>query len=192
MNATSNQVARDELSRFFAIATDAEDISAMKMPRGAVDALWHSYMANPSEYIRFTAQHAGVYFEHMAGSGHEEMTWVPEYERRYGRLPKIWFTDDSSVVDEEAYSGYVSQGKLIASWDCGPLVTEVARKIQLEIGNLKKVLDINRKIDILKDIPLPGVEQLEKIDDATFIDSIKEKIDRFNIDEITKKHPPKQ
>jgi len=192
MNPTPNQAAHDELSRFFAIAADAEDITTMKMPRGAVDALWHSYLAYPSEYIRFTAQHAGVYFEHMAGNGHEEMTWVSEYERRYGKLPKVWFTDDAGVFDEQAYADYMSKGKLIASWDCGPIVPERGRKIQGEIENLKKIIEINRKIDILKDIPLPGIEQMEKINDTIVIDSIKEQIDRFNIEEIKKKYPPKQ
>jgi len=186
-----NQSAHEELSRFFAIAADAENISMMKMPRCAVDALWHVYMTNPTQYIRFSAQHAGVYFEHMPGNGHEEMQWVPEYERRYGRLSRIWFTDASGAVDEAACSDYVSRGKMIASWDCGPIVPEVSRKIQIEIESLKKVIEINRKIDILKDIPLPGTEQIEKIDDTTLIDSIKDKIDRFNIEEIKKKYPPK-
>lgn len=189
MNEQHERVgAQRELQKFFALTAKAIDTDEMKMPRGIVDSAWHSLQLDSSEYIRFCAESAGTYVEHVQGSGCTEMLWVTRYEAEYGPLDELWFTDENGELNKAAYDEYVRSGKMIASWDCGPVLPDKGRSIQDEIDNLRKVIDINKKVTDLNDINIPGVDKIQKIDDAAIIDSIKEKIDRFNIEKIREKY----
>lgn len=146
-------------------------------------------MDDDNKYIRFCAEAAGVYVEHAPGQGTSEIKWVQRYENTYGRLPQVWFTRDDGTFDSEGYDKYLKTGVMIASWDCGPVLPDKGKSIQSEIDKLKTIIDINKKIEDLNQVNLPELEQIKKIDEAAVINSIKEQIDKFNIEKIKQKYP---
>ncbi|MEF8727522.1 MAG: hypothetical protein V5B34_04845 [Accumulibacter sp.] len=183
--------AKQELHKFFSLIPDVTDLGSMKMPSCVVDDEWHELMRNEQDYILFCSESAGSYIGHAPGNGQSEIEWVGAYEKRYGKLPHIWFTQKNGFFDENGYQKYQDTGVMIASWDCGPVMPDKGKAIQSDIDNLKKIVEINKKISQLNEIPIPELEKMEKIDESTILNSIKEKIDRFNIEKIKEKYPKK-
>ncbi|MFI5722857.1 hypothetical protein [Streptomyces cyaneofuscatus] len=110
-----------ELGRFLAVAGQqfADGGGPAEMFSRAVDAAWHQMLGTP-DYEAFSTEHAGTVLGHREMNGSGAIGWVAAYERTYGPLPEIWFTDADGVLDECALALYKETGKVVAEWDCGP------------------------------------------------------------------------
>ncbi|WP_380283653.1 hypothetical protein [Kitasatospora purpeofusca] len=118
----SSTVELDELGKFFTITArriDAGDI-APQMFSGAIDAAWHTLVADPAAHEAFTLRHAGRKLAHAESAGSGFISWVSAYEEAYGPLPEAWFTDANGTVNTEALARYRDTGQVWAEWDCSP------------------------------------------------------------------------
>ncbi|MFJ8443808.1 hypothetical protein [Kitasatospora griseola] len=115
-------VALTELGKFFAIAGQYFDagLPAPKMFSGAIDRTWHRLTENPDEHDAFTVTHAGRRLTHAESCGEGFIGWVGAYEKAYGPLPEVWFTDADGELDTEALGRYWRTGEVWAEWDCSP------------------------------------------------------------------------
>ncbi|MGH8929332.1 MAG: hypothetical protein ACRDZO_01520 [Egibacteraceae bacterium] len=107
-----------ELGKLFQLAVDG--VPALTMPSKAIDLVWHGMLHNREAYERFSIEACGRVVEHRSSRGAGPVTWVAEYEGRFGKLDPIWFTDDKSMLDTDAYDQYLATGQFKASWDCSP------------------------------------------------------------------------
>lgn len=57
---------------------------------------------------------------HQASRGNGRISWIPDYEARFGKLPAVWFADATGTVDQTAYATYCTTGEVFHSWDCTP------------------------------------------------------------------------
>ncbi|MCP3930945.1 MAG: hypothetical protein GY705_17810 [Bacteroidetes bacterium] len=188
MNLYANNPSQNELGKFLSLVSDVERIEDLMMPSCIVDGEWHDIREKPVDYAIFCNKVTGTYVEHQPGGGVSEMKWVPKYEERYGKLPKAWFTSTDGTFDELGYEEYLKTGKMICSWDCGPIVPEMVNKINKDIEKLKKIREINKKIDDLGGLGIADLGDLQNVDEDELVESIKEKVDRFKIDKIKEKH----
>ncbi|MFJ4697829.1 hypothetical protein ACIP5N_06680 [Streptomyces sp. NPDC088768] len=109
-----------ELARFFTLAGQSpEDAPMPGMFSGAVDAEWHRVLNQP-EYRGLCLATAGKVLVHVPLRGSGPVAWVGDYEKQWGALPEIWFTDENGVVDRVSYDAYRKTGDVVAAWDCGP------------------------------------------------------------------------
>jgi hypothetical protein len=187
MPETHDQEARTELAKYFSLIGSSQPPGDLPMPAGLIDETWHNLMKQEAEYDRFCMDQVGFVVGHESGGGRKEIPWVKSYEERFGRLSKLWFTSKDGVFDSKSYGDYLSTGTYIASWDCGPVVPEMVKRINNDIERLKKVREINDKIDDLGGI-IPDLDSINVVDEDDLIESIKKKIDKFNIDRIKERH----
>lgn len=188
MNLQTQNPVQNELGKFLSLVSDVDKIEDLMMPACIVDGEWHDIRESAVEYAVFCNEVAGTYIEHQPGGGMSEMKWVPKYEEKYGKLPKSWFTSIDGVFNEQSYEEYLKTGKMICSWDCGPVLPEMINKINKDIENLKKIREINKKIDDLGGLGIPDLGDLQNVDEDELVESIKEKVDKFKIDKIKEKH----
>lgn len=179
------QILNQELGRFFQVAKKL-NYEKCYMPSGIIDEYWHELLKTPSDYINFSVTNTGEYVEHLKGGGLDELEWVKIYEEMFGQLNKVWFMNSTGKVDNILYSTYLNTNKVYASWDCGPIVPDMGKKINEDLEYLRKIKELN---DLFDKINEKGEgEKIPKIDEDTFIENIKKKIDKFNIDEIKKRN----
>ena len=114
--------AETELSKFFTLLKE-NNYELMKMPRCIVDNYWHMLLKNPDEYNEFCVRYAGSHIDHVKNSGFGKIDWFNDYEDKYGRLTKEWFTNEEGVVDVEKYAEYLNSGEVKMQWDCIPIIT---------------------------------------------------------------------
>ncbi|MER7705429.1 hypothetical protein ABTX81_21370 [Kitasatospora sp. NPDC097605] len=118
----SSTVELDELGKFFSITArriDAGD-TAPQMFSGAIDAAWHTLVADPAAHDAFALQHAGRKLAHVENTGNGYISWVAAYEEAYGPLPEVWFTSADGTLDTAALARYRDTGEVWAEWDCSP------------------------------------------------------------------------
>jgi hypothetical protein len=115
-------VELDELGKFFRITARRIDAgeTAPQMFSAAIDAAWHTLVADPAAHDAFALQHAGRKLEHIEMQGFGPIAWVAGYEEAYGPLPEVWFTNAEGTVNTEALAQYRESGTVTAEWDCGP------------------------------------------------------------------------
>ncbi|MFD5559768.1 hypothetical protein [Kitasatospora griseola] len=120
---TEPTTALAELGKFFTIAGQFLDAGrpVPQMFSGAIDLIWHRLTETPDEYDAFTVKCAGRRLQHMELGGEGFIDWVGAYEKAYGPLPEIWFTDADGELDAEALGRYRTTGTVWAEWDCGPI-----------------------------------------------------------------------
>lgn len=111
--------ARTELSKFFIIATIADQSPGMFSK--FIDAEWHR-LAETADYSDFCRQSAGRPVAHAPINGEGEVTWIGMYHEQFGALPSAWFADETGAVDAEAYGEYLDTYTVRASWNCTPVV----------------------------------------------------------------------
>lgn len=124
--ATAEQQAQEELGRFIKVAFELseQDRGSAFMPAGLVDEVWHRLVTS-GEDTCFMREVVGTTVIHNSQTkGQGKLDWVPLYEAQYGSLTPVWFTDKDGKVDRPAYSRYLQNGTLVASWDCSPYFPE--------------------------------------------------------------------
>lgn len=111
-----------ELGRFLAVAADllSKGAEAPQMFSGAIDATWHELIRHSDQYDAFCRAHVGRPITHVHGRGRGVVNWVKDYERRFGPLPGIWFTDNDGELCEDQLRHYQHTGQVRAEWDCAP------------------------------------------------------------------------
>jgi hypothetical protein len=85
-----------------------------------IDQAWHTLLAAPDSYAQFSREVCGRILGHQASMGNGRISWVSDYEARFGSLPLLWFADASGTVDQTAYATYRETGEVFHSWDCNP------------------------------------------------------------------------
>ncbi|MFJ7277909.1 hypothetical protein [Kitasatospora sp. NPDC098663] len=120
--STATTMELDELGKFFKITARRIDAgeTAPQMFSSAIDAAWHTLVADPAAHEAFTLQHAGRRLAHVESNGNGFISWVGAYEEAYGPLPEVWFTDADGKVDTAALAHYRDTGEVWAEWDCSP------------------------------------------------------------------------
>lgn len=120
-NVSTARTASTELRRFLTIAgrrfKDGRPAPEMFSP--AVDAAWHELLGTP-QYVVLCQETAGQPIGHTEKNGYGPITWVSAYEKAYGPLPEIWFTDGDGHVDQDMLARYRTTGTVVAEWDCSP------------------------------------------------------------------------
>ncbi len=134
--AQNADLLREELGRFFQVA----DIEArggtyhcdISMPDCAVDSYWHA-LSETSECDELTRSLTGAEFDHIndydlfpESRGEGVIKWASTYERLFGALNRVWFTDENGNLNEAAYSRYMNGEVPKASWVCNPGRKEAA------------------------------------------------------------------
>jgi hypothetical protein len=117
--------ARLELARFLQIFRD--NPCPLEMWSSAVDNEWHQLLKDGDEYNMFCMQQVGKYVGHSEGqgfSGISSISWIQEYEKKFGELGLIWFHDQVGQIDLNLCEEYLWTGEVYASWNCHPAPPE--------------------------------------------------------------------
>ncbi len=120
----NGSTALRELQRFLKVAESYQDETGKQafMPACPVDTQWHQLLnSKPSEYGDFCQNAVGRDIRHMPAKGKGNIQWTRTYERLYGPLPEIWFSDIDGSLDVASQKKYINTGVFYASWDCVPL-----------------------------------------------------------------------
>jgi Bacterial protein of unknown function (DUF899) len=107
-----------ELARFLTVAADSTEICPMFS--SYIDQTWHDLLSTPDRYAQFSRGACGKVIEHQASQGEGRISWISDYETRFGKLPSLWFADATGAVDQIAYAAYRATGEVFHSWDCTP------------------------------------------------------------------------
>ncbi|MFF2808539.1 hypothetical protein ACFVT2_15475 [Streptomyces sp. NPDC058000] len=112
---------RVELGKFFMVSVGEfeKGHATPEMFSAAIDAEWHRLLGSP-EYVEFSSRHAGQPLEHVSSCGTGRVSWIATYEKLFGPLPDIWFTDADGTVNHEAAARYRKTGEVWAAWNCSP------------------------------------------------------------------------
>lgn len=114
--------AENELLKFLSIGK-AYHLTKQRpvfMPVCVVDQAWHALLLDTKRYHTLTTRTIGSKVLHLEQSGEGYLEWVSEYEKRFGKLSKLWFTSSDGQFDPVAYDRYSKTGKIYTSWDCTP------------------------------------------------------------------------
>lgn len=111
---TSNVLT--ELARFFAIT--AENAEMCPMFSSYIDQTWHTLLSTPDSYARFSREACGQVLGHQGSQGEGRISWVSDYEARFGKLSPLWFSDVTGTIDQTADAAYRAMGEVFRSWDC--------------------------------------------------------------------------
>jgi hypothetical protein len=114
--------ARLELARFLQIYK--ENPCPLEMWSPAVDNEWHRLIKKGDEYKTFCMGEVGEYVSHSEGrgfSGISSISWIQQYEKKFGELGLIWFQDQAGRTDVNLCEEYLWTGEVYASWDCHPV-----------------------------------------------------------------------
>jgi hypothetical protein len=114
--------ALTELARFFAVAAASTQMCPMFSTY--VDQAWHTLLTTPDSYAQFSREACGRVLSHQASLGEGQISWVPDYEARFGKLAALWFADATGTVDQTAYATYRATSEVFHSWDCNPTTDE--------------------------------------------------------------------
>lgn len=109
--------ATEELAKVFQIAKDGVPVDVFSK---AVDSVWHEMLEDEATYVEFCYKTVGVVIGHKESKGSGRVGFIKAYERRFGRLPDIWFTDATGRLIETQYGEYRDTGSVSASWNCRP------------------------------------------------------------------------
>ena len=116
MSSMSHEAAK-ELGRAFAIAADGHKV---EMFSPFLDDHWHHMLSEPAVYTEFCNSTSGHYIHHVEGQQSGLVTFIAEYERRYGELSPHWFRDAEGEMDHVVYRKYKEDRIIYASWNCTP------------------------------------------------------------------------
>lgn len=122
----SHALLSRELVRFFQVARAADSTCYMFSPY--VDAYWHSEEANdPDGFAALCEREVGSRIEHRESQGEGPISWIKEYEARFGPLSEVWFMDVRGVIDRTLIERYQAGHGVYACWDCHPLPSKNER-----------------------------------------------------------------
>jgi hypothetical protein len=118
-NLSTEQVilSKDELRKIFNLT--AQGIYVEMFSEG-IDQVWHELIEDKETYEAFSKEACGYIIGHGENKDEGLVSFVEAYERRYGKLPRIWFFDANGVFDENRYAEYLSTGNIISAWVCNP------------------------------------------------------------------------
>lgn len=71
-------------------------------------------------YAHISKDACGQVVGHQVNLGDGRISWISDYEARFGKLPPMWFADAAGTVDQAAYATYCATGEVFHSWDCSP------------------------------------------------------------------------
>ena len=114
-----NEVKK-ELGKFFTLTKETTE--DLKMPGGIIDEYWHEMLKDTNRYSEFCEKYAGYYVIHVEAGGVDVLDWVKRYEKEYGKLNKLWFTDKNGFFKGSEYEEYEKTGIVKMSWDCKPKI----------------------------------------------------------------------
>lgn len=124
-----------ELSKAFSIAKDGHKL---EMFSGALDAVWHDLVARDDlTYANLCDNFVGADVIHHQEAEEGLVTFIPEYERRFGPLPLIWFLDERWQFQSAQHAEYTRLGTVHASWNCRPLIGPMANVPKKESDDTK-------------------------------------------------------
>ncbi|USK57370.1 hypothetical protein LIS82_13300 [Cytobacillus solani] len=119
-NPKLKERAEEELSKFFVLAGNG--VNDLKMPKGIIDEVWHEKLNDQESYTQFCNNTAGCYVEHIKEEGKGNLSWVTNYEEKFGKLDSTWFMDKQGQVNKEKLDNYSKSGKVSMEWGCGPIM----------------------------------------------------------------------
>jgi hypothetical protein len=111
----------NELGRFFQLARD-NPLSPPEMWSPLIDLYWHTALKDDAKYKSLCRKNADTIIYHKEDAGFGEISWINEYERRFGALSSVWFQSREGRLDIELMEEYLWTGDIYASWDCRPLI----------------------------------------------------------------------
>ncbi|RKL64946.1 hypothetical protein CR203_23345 [Salipaludibacillus neizhouensis] len=118
MNAVLEKSAKDEINKFFTLSI--ENVPNLSMMSEFIDSVWHDMLKDESEYKEYCESNFGKVIGHTTTQGEGEISWIKDYEAKYGLLSPLWFTNKNGFFDQKAYQSYLDTGIVKASWDCTP------------------------------------------------------------------------
>ena len=122
MNTTTHKrEALQELRKLFVLRRELQ--VNVQMWSEFVDETWHD-MSEHSGYRGFCFSACGGDVAHVREAGFGQITWIKDYEKRYGSLPLVWFLDRYGKVRSHLYQRYRSGRAIWTSWDCVPVPVE--------------------------------------------------------------------
>lgn len=137
--------ARDELRKFFQVAVIflKKTGKVAGMAKCYVDSYWHKLIENKAEYAEFCRDAIGCHVVHLEAKG--DMGWISIYEKHFGPLPPVWFTDLEGVIESEKYARYI-KGSIPAldSWQCTPGILPSKPKPPLDSWNCTPLLPVKK------------------------------------------------
>jgi hypothetical protein len=89
-----------------------------------VDSYWHAALTDRDKYESMCLETVGSIVQHSEAVGRGEISWIVEYERRFGELSTVWFTNTDGRLNKALMEEYLWTGEVYASWDCRPLITK--------------------------------------------------------------------
>ncbi|MFS2039838.1 hypothetical protein [Agrobacterium tumefaciens] len=125
MTNISDQTLDEELGKFFELHCSLN--RSIEMWSGKIDKYWHEILGS-SSYEEFCIKNCGRMVEHDRSEGYGEVSWIADYEARFGTLPKVWFLASDGTFDQHVYDEYARTGRIVASWDCGPVMPDSKKK----------------------------------------------------------------
>ena len=108
--------AKLELSKIFKLAVAGVPI---QMFSTAIDAVWHELLKDREGYKKFSIDACGHVVGHIEENGAGAVSFLEAYEKKFGQLPDVWFTDSEGKIDYALRRKYTAYGVIEANWDCG-------------------------------------------------------------------------
>jgi hypothetical protein len=109
--------AKVELGKFFTLAFDG--VPNMLMFSPLIDSVWHDLLKSEEEYSEFCNALGVPRPGHQPMNGAGKITWISEYEARFGKLDSVWFMRVDGSVFSDVEEAYRKTGDVVCSWDCG-------------------------------------------------------------------------
>jgi hypothetical protein len=112
MNSTPNlsiAVIDAELSKFTALCYESEE--PLPMFSSLIDNRWHVLIDNNHENLP-------IHDTTIRTSELTKITWIKDYEKKYGKLHKAWFMDANFYFDFESYNKYIESGNIFSCYNC--------------------------------------------------------------------------
>lgn len=132
LNHEQISLAEQELAKTMELAADG---IAIEMFSGAIDLVWHELLQTPQQYIEFSLRSCGSVVGHVEGYRIGVVNFIDSYERRWGRLPLIWFTKSDGSIDTAILDQYRRTGVIEASWNCQATHNCLVRKPDRQPAN---------------------------------------------------------
>ncbi|MTH98170.1 hypothetical protein [Roseibium sp. RKSG952] len=111
------KAAKSELQKIFILSKDGIAVDVFSK---GIDSVWHEMLDTPDAYADFCLSACGAVVGHQPSAGSGSVSFIESYERRWGKLPDIWFTTSDGSLDASLKREYDLFGTVHASWNCTP------------------------------------------------------------------------
>ena len=98
-----------ELNKFSILCSETEE--CLPMFSNLIDARWHKLLS--SSNIKLPTHDPTV-----RSNGPEQINWIKDYERKFGRLNICWFINGNGYIDSISYNAYIKSGCVCAEYNC--------------------------------------------------------------------------